>query len=73
MPRSGRFIPGEENLYPWYSKRADFRACLDGCEKSSLSAGFDPWIVHTVASSYTELLTYNNDHDYDDDNYNNKK
>jgi len=52
-------------------RRVGLRACSDGCGKYSLSTGFDPRIVHTVASSYIELVTYNNDNDYDDDDNNN--
>jgi hypothetical protein len=46
------------------------RARLDGCGKSSLPAGFDSRIVHTVANIYTELLTYNNDDDGDNNDNN---
>jgi hypothetical protein len=42
--------PGTHCIGGWVAPRAG----LDGCAKSSLSPGFDPWAVQPVASRYTD-------------------
>ena len=70
MPRPGRFISGEENWYPWYRKVGGTPGLFGRMRKiSPPPEGFDPRMVHTVASSYTERPTYNNNNNNNNNNY----
>jgi hypothetical protein len=54
----GRFTPGKETRYPFYMRLGGAPgAGLDGYGKSRLpTPGFDPRIVQSVASRYTERV-----------------
>jgi hypothetical protein len=65
MPRSGRFTPGKENLYPLHKGLDGQQGYYEYVRKTSPPPGFDPQTIYPLASRYTDYAFPTRKHQYE--------